>query len=224
MNRKLLLLNGSPRKGGTSYSFARTMKMIAGDAGHTAEIIHVIDHFNRKDGFDRIKAMVEESDIIASIAPLYVDALPYPAIRFFEELAGRYSAELSGKDFFAVAQSGFIDIVVMQSMLETCRFFAEETGMRWLGGLAYGGGAIIDGARLEDLGRKGRRLTTALQIALEDVFAGRKISDKAQNIMTEKFPKMLYRPLAAFLTLRVKMNCRKNKITFAELCGKPYLE
>jgi multimeric flavodoxin WrbA len=37
--KKLLLINGSPRKKGTSYSFARTIKLLAENCGNEAEII-----------------------------------------------------------------------------------------------------------------------------------------------------------------------------------------
>ena len=94
--------------------------------------------------------------------------------------------------------------------------------MNWLGGLGYGGGAIIDGALLEDLGSKGEKITAAFKLTLEDVIHGRKISSKAQDLLTLKIPKILFRPLAAFLNFKARKTAQKSGIT--DLARKYYLE
>jgi len=47
---------------------------------------------------------------------------------------------------------GFPDITRIEPLLNCCRLFAEETEMRWLGGLAFGGGPLINGAFIPALG------------------------------------------------------------------------
>lgn len=223
MNKKrLLLLNGSPRKKGTSFSFARTIKMLAEDAGHIAEVIHIIEYFNGQKSLDDLKIIILHSDIITLVAPVYVDTLPYPDIWFFEKLSSEFSNELYGKSFFAIGQCGFPDITLCQPLLESCRCFAEATGMKWLGGLGYGGGAIIDGALLENLGNRGKKITSAFKLALEDVFQGKKISSKPQDLLKVRIPKIFYRPLAAFLNHRVRKTARRYGVT--DLTRKVYLE
>ena len=223
MNKKsLVIFNGSPRKNGTSYSFALTIKKLAGDEGNTAEIIHIIEYFDGKKDFDNLKAIISQSDIIGLVTPLYVDALPYPVIWFLEKLSFELKQELSGKSFFAVSQSGFPDIRLFKPLLGSCRCFAEAVGMNWLGGLGYGGGAIIDGALMENLGKKGRKITSGFKLALEDIIQGRKISSKAQDLLTLKIPTFLFRPLAAYLNHMARSTARKEGVK--DIKRKVYLE
>jgi len=220
--KRLLLLNGSSRKNGTSFSFARTLKMLAENSGNTAEIIHVIDYFDGKEKLENLKDLILKSDIIAMVAPLYADTLPYFDIWLLEKLAGECGNELSGRSFFAVGQCGFPDITRIEPMLDTCRFFAGETGMKWLGGLAYGGGAILNGAFLENLGKKGEKITLGFKLALQDVLRGEKISSRSQELITVKIPGILYRPLAAFLNSNTRKLARKSGN--ADFAKKVYLE
>jgi hypothetical protein len=220
--KRLVILNGSPRKSGTSYSFARTIKQLAEDTGHTAEIVHIIEYFDGKKSFDSMKSTLAQHDIISVVAPLYVDTLPYPVIWFFEKLSLEMRKELRGKSFFAVGQNGFPDITLMEPLQGSCKCFAEATEMRWLGGLSYCGGAIINGELLENLGSKGRKITSGFKLALEDIFKDRQISSGAQDLLTLKIPKILYRPLAAFLNHKARITARKYGI--ADLERKVYLE
>lgn len=208
--KRLLLLNGSPRKKGTSYSFSRTIKLLAEDKGSTAEIMHVIDYFDGKEDFNHLKGLIEQNDIIAIISPLYADTLPYPDIWFMEKLARDYSHELKGKDFFAIGQCGFPDITRIEPLLESSRYFALETGMNWLGGLAYGGGAMLDGALLEDLGKNGEKLISGFKLALDSILKGKEISPEVQKLITMKIPRLLNWPLAAFLNNNAKKLAREN--------------
>jgi hypothetical protein len=208
--KKLLLLNGSSRKKGTSYSFSRTIKILAEDSGNTAEIVHVIDFFDGKEDFEHLKALIEKSDIIAMIAPLYADTLPFFDIWLFEKLADEFNHALRGKEFFAIGQCGFPDITRIEPLLNCCRLFAEETGMKWLGGLAYGGGAILNGALLEELDKKGERIILGFKLALDNILKGEKIGTNSQELLTVRIPKLLYWPLAAYLNNNARKQARQN--------------
>lgn len=220
--KRLLIFNGSPRKNKTSFSFERTIKILTEKAGNTAEIIHIIEYFDGEKNLDNLRSSILQSDIIALIAPLYVDTLPYPDIWFLEKLSSGFKNEIQGKSFFAIGQCGFPDITRCQPLLESCRCFAEEAEMKWLGGLAYGGGAILNGELLENLGKKGEKITYAFKLALEEVFQGKKISSKPQELLTIKIPKIFYRPLAAFLNHSSRKTARKYGVT--DLARKVYLE
>jgi hypothetical protein len=220
--KRMLILNGSSRKKGTSYSFSRTIKMITEEMGNNAEIIHLIDYFDGKESFEGFKNLVLQNDIIALIAPLYADALPYHNIWFFEKVINQCGNELKGKSFFAISQCGFPDITRCKPMLDECKFFAEESGMKWLGGLAYGFGSILNGAHIETLGRKGEKITLAFKLALEDVFKNQKISSKPQKMLTVRIPRILYRPLAMIANRSIKKNALKQGAK--DITAKVYLE
>lgn len=223
MNKKrIVIFNGSPRKKGTSYSFASTIKKLAEDDGNTAEIVHIIEYFDGVKDLDSLKSIISQCDIISLSTALYVDTLPYPVIWFFEKLSSEFSNELRDKSFFAVAQCAFPDVTRCEPLLGSCRCFTEATRMKWLGGLSYGGGVLIDGALLDNLGKKGKKIIFAFKLALKDVIQGKKISSQPQKLLTIKIPTILNYLMAAFMNLRIRMRARKNGVMDIE--RKVYLE
>ncbi|MFZ5989325.1 MAG: NAD(P)H-dependent oxidoreductase [Bacillota bacterium] len=220
--KKILLLNGSSRKKGTSFSFARTMKIIAEESGNTAEIVHAIDYFDGKKDLNHLADLISNSDAIAMIAPLYSDTLPYFDIWLLERLAKDYGNVLRGKSFFALGQCGFPDITRNGPLIDACRFFAEDTDMKWLGGLSYGGGPMINGALLENLGKKGEKITAGFRLAIGNILSGEIIPSKAQHMITFDVPKILYWPLVVFLNNIIKKKARENGN--ADFRRKVYLE
>jgi multimeric flavodoxin WrbA len=207
--KKLLLINGSPRKKGTSYSFARTIKLLAENCGNEAEIIHAIDYFDGKEKIEHLGGLIAQSDIVAMSAPLYADTLPYQDIWLLEKLAAECTNELKDKAFFAVGQCGFPDITRIEPLIDACRFFAEDTGMKWLGGLAYGGGPMINGSLLEEIGKKGEKITSGFKSALENILKGEKIAVSSQEMITLKVPKVMYWPLVILMNQMIKKQARE---------------
>ena len=220
--KKLVLLNGSVRKRNTSYSFARTIKQLAESGGHSAEILNVIDYFSDKEKLKDLTNKLDESDIAGLVTPMYVDWLPYIVAWLFERLAADNTDALHGKYFFAVAQCGFLDIDLLRPSLESCRFFARSTGMKWLGGLAYPGGAAINGALMEDLGKRGEAITSGFRLALDEIVLGKQIRAAAQDMITMKVPRFIYRPLTWYFNYLSKKKARKQGVT--DLSREYYLE
>lgn len=208
--KNILILNGSPRKKGTSFSFTRTLKILAEKEGCNAQIVHVIDYFDGREELENLRELIAKSDIIGLTAPLYSDALPYVDIWMLEKLADTCAKELRGKSFFAIGQCGFPDITRIEPLLEECSFFAGETGMNWLGGLAYGGGSMINGANMEDLKKKGEKITKGFKLAIDNIIRGEKIPTGAQDLITVKIPSLMYRPLAALLNSMTKKRARES--------------
>ena len=154
--------------------------------------------------------------------PMYVDTLPAPVIWFLEKLTVDCQQELKGKKLFAVSQCGFPDVTLLQPSIESCRLFAHANEMIFLGGLGYGGGAIIDGALMDNLGSKGKKLTANFKMAVDDIADGKIIQKEVQDNITIKIPKIAYWPLAAFLNYKNRKSARKLGIT--KLKGKMLLE
>jgi len=220
--KRLLLFSGSPRKKGTSYSFSRTIKMLAEDSGSTANIIHVIDYYDGKEAFEGLKGLISQSDTIAMISPLYADTLPYFDIWFLEKLKNEFINELRGKNFFAIGQSGLPDITRIMPLLDSCRLFAEEMGMKWLGGLAYGGGVMINGTLLENFGKKGQKIILGFRHAMQDILQDKRISPESQELITMRIPKLLFWPLSAYLNSNIRRQAHENGN--ADYKKKVYLE
>lgn len=219
--QEYLLINMSPRKKGTSASFLRTLLRLALEKGSAAEIVHAIDYFDGRADIADLAPVIARCDTLVLSAPLYVDGLPYPGIWFLEKLYDGFSDTLIGKGLFALGQGGFPHAELLEPLLGQCRIFAVQAGMRWYGGLGHGGGAIIDGQPLESLGKKGKRLTAALGLALEAAAAGQAIPDKAKGLFATKLPRPFLRLIAAHLNRKAKKTAARLGADFAR---RPYLE
>ncbi|MFT5873568.1 MAG: hypothetical protein ACI8WT_002515 [Clostridium sp.] len=123
-----------------------------------------------------------------------------------------------------VAQSGVFDTMMLQPLLNTCNFFTEEMDMKWHGGLRCGGGAAINGKLIENLGRRGKEIKLAFELALKDVFEGNLISPKSQKLITLKILKILYTPLAIFLNYMSNKTAKKKDLRPDDLSRKAYSE
>lgn len=215
----VLLLNGSPRKQGTSFGFASAIQSLAIAAGCTAEIQHVYDYYDGKRSLDTLRALIAGADVIGLVAPLYYDTLPGADVWLFEQLQ---TAPLAGKDFFVVGQGAYPFWTLCQPLIGACRCFAEATGMRWLGGLGYGGGVLIDGRPLSELGPKGEKLTEAFGLALTDILRGQPIGPGPQELLTINVPKILFRPFAWAMNFRIWSTARR--LGVKNFARKVYLE
>jgi len=221
-NNQFTLLVGSPRKKGTSFSFARTIQQLSAARGMQSDILFIIDYYDGKENIAGLKDILEKSDIIGLVTPMYVDTLPAPVIWFLEKLSAGFKNELKDKRFFTISQCGFPDITLLQPPLESCRFFARASGMKWLGGLGYGGGAIINGVFMEDLGKKGKTITTGFKMAVEDIIADKQVRPEVQDVLDIKVPKIAFGPMAFFLNYRTRKLAEKHGVK--KLKGKILLE
>ena len=206
---RMTLLVGSTRKKGTSFSFARTIKQLAEHRGKPTGIIYVIDYYDQHRDVSELRTVLQDSDTIGLVMPMYVDTIPAPVIWFLEKISSQFTDELAGKAMFAVSQCGFPDATLLEPSLESCRLFAISHWMDWLGGIGYGGGAIIDGTFVEELGKKGEAITRGFSLAVDDIIAGRKIRPEARELLTARVPRLAYRPLAMFLNYRSRKLAKK---------------
>ena len=147
----MLLIHGSNRKNKTSYQFAKAFESVSGQG---CDILWVHDYLGK---IRELLEIIDKHSVIVLRVPLYVDTLPAAVIEIMEDLSP-YKERLNGKGLFSLAQSGFPDETRMTPLSLTCKCFAEEMGLQWLGALVHGGGVIIDGRPISDLGKKGDRL------------------------------------------------------------------
>ena len=60
-DKKMIIFNGSPRKKGTSYSFARTIKILAKEKGSKVDIINIVEYFDKEKNFNSLHRILSES-------------------------------------------------------------------------------------------------------------------------------------------------------------------
>lgn len=194
MNKNILLLNGSTRVKGNSLHICESLEQCFINKEVNVKIESIQQHFNKKD----IKNMEEDfknTDVIGLVAPLYVDALPYPVIAFLEEIEERFGAILKNKDFFVIVQCNFPQSFRNDPVVLSCECFAKELDMKFLGGLTYGGSVVrIEGKSLEKAGKEGERMICALDWLAEDVVNNREISKEAKDLFKNDIHPLFIRP------------------------------
>jgi hypothetical protein len=139
---------------------------------------------------------VDAADLVTLAFPLYVDSLPAAVIETFERIAAHRQefAPSHRQSFNAIANCGFPEAHHCDIALKICETFARQAGFEWLGALALGGGQMINGAALAELGGKTIRIRLALNQALEKLAQGLVIPEVAREMMaTPVIPHWGYR-------------------------------
>ncbi len=120
------------------------------------------------------------ADAVVLVAPCYLDELPAVTQRLLEAVWER-RAELDGHAplFYGIAHSGFPEPIQRRAALRSMRFFAEQMGWTWMGGIGFGGTSPIDGRPLEEAGMFSRQLRKVLPLAVADIAGARPFSLEA---------------------------------------------
>ena len=202
-SKAIAIINGSTRPGKNSYIFAQSLKMIFEEKGYSADINWVMDSFRNKMVDDGLLQSIKKSRIIGVVTPLYADFLTYPLTWLIADLNEKHRDILKGKKFFGISQCAFPNWELNRPSLNALKLFADESGLKWLGGLGYGGAAFIDGKPFAELGKTGKKLLKAFELAAEAVTRGEAIPGEAQEILKIEIPRPFLRPLAWYLNRRV---------------------
>jgi len=208
----ITIINGSPRANKNSCAFARSIEKTARRKKMDTEIFWVMKSFSLKSVDPDLIESIEKSGLIIFISPLYADFITYPMVWMMEQLKKDFNNELKGKVLFGISQCAFPYWKLNIASLNAMSFFAEECGMRWYGGLGYGGAAFIDGKNLEEIGKSGRKLIKAFDSSLEFLLKNKKISFEIQKSLEIKVPRIFTRPLAWLLNKRIKKMCLKKRV------------
>jgi len=148
--------------------------------------------------FSLIK-MVNGSDIVVFIFPLYVDSLPYPVIKVMELIKEKIkkNGTLEKKRMISIVNCGFPESSQNETALRICRKFADETGFIWNGGLSMGGGGVIGGRSLKGVGRVARNVVRSLDLVSDALITGENIPEEAVKLMAKPIvPKWIYNFIA----------------------------
>jgi multimeric flavodoxin WrbA len=190
------LLVGSPKgTSSTSNSLGTFLVESLQQNGVTTEKAYICQCLGSDEKRAALLRLVDESDLIVLAFPLYVDSLPSQVIETLELIAEheKTKPELSKKSFAAIANSGFPEAKQNDTALAVCRLFAQQAGFNWAGGLAMGGGGMIAGQPLAELGGRVRNKTKALEIAAEALALGDVIPEKAVALISKLgIPRWMY--------------------------------
>ncbi len=194
---KVLLLIGSPKSTrSTSESLGTFLCDLLNEEGVTIEKMNIRKTLDSDEGINNLFEMIDTSDLIILSFPLYIDSLPAPVTKALELIANnRQGRKLSKKPkFMAIANNGFPEASQNDTALAICHCFAKEVDFEWIGGLALGMGAAINGIPLKNAGGRGRHAQVALQLTAKALIRNDPIPLEAKKtIRKPMIPSRLYR-------------------------------
>jgi len=219
---RALLLIGSPRgRRGNSGAMGFYIAGKLGAAGMET-VSFLLNPVRGGPDYSVLESEVSHADLVILFSPVYVDSLPGPVIRAMEQIAERRRGEYVGKPAFAaVVCSGFPEPRNTELALATCKLFAQETGMKWLGGLGFGMGETLGGKTPDQAGGTAFIIRWALDIASEAWAKLEEVPKSAlRSAARQRIPSWLYRFMGNW-----SWNKTAKKIGTGErMKDRPYLE
>jgi multimeric flavodoxin WrbA len=195
--KRALLLVGSPRtRNSTSGALGSYLRDQLNVANVTTETIYLHTVVNSPAKLHATVDAFDNADLVVLAFPVYVDALPAPAMRLLEHIAAHRRANPPAKAqrFAAIGNCGFPEAAHNAPALAICACFAQQAGLEWAGGLALGGGGIVAGEPLDSAGGKAEPLRAALTMAAQALARGEAIPQSAADMLAKPIiPAWLYR-------------------------------
>jgi hypothetical protein len=185
--RTLLLVGSAKKPRSTSESLGSYLMTRLAERGHETESLSVHRSHRCRDGLETLLDAVDRCDLLVLAFPLYVDSLPALLTRTLELIASRRGGRQreSRQRLVAIVNNGFPEAEQNEVALRICRRFASETGFEWAGGLALGGGEVINGRPLIDVKGMTRNVIPSLDLAADALAAGGPVPERAVRLMAK---------------------------------------
>lgn len=220
--RRVYLLVGSPRARSTSGALGDYLLDRLQDMGWQVAREQINPALRSPSRWAALLEQIGQADLVVLAFPLYVDQLPAPVIQALEQLAAWRQGQKSPPDtaFMAIANSGFPEALHSRVALQITEQFCAESGYRWVGGLALGGGGIINGMSLEEAGDRAVVLRRALDLCAAALENGEPLPGEAVDLFARPIiPHRLYRLMGDVGWLQ---SAYQNGV-LVELKSRPYL-
>jgi multimeric flavodoxin WrbA len=221
--RRSLLLVGSPKtRKSTSNSLGGYLFERLGAQGIQTKTVFLHTVLRNATKMQAMLEALDEADLVTLAFPIYVDTLPAPVTEALERIAAhRQGSEPSQRPLFtAIANCGFPEAHHCDTALAICEYFARQSGFKWAGSLALGGGQMLNGVPLVEAGGMAIRIRQSLEDTAVALAAGKAIPVSAQQMMARPvIPNLGYRAMSS---LRWLADARRYGV-LRSLRSRPYL-
>ncbi len=218
----VLVIAGSRRPKSNTGAIVRDLESRLAASGQRAAVWRIPKWSAGVEATGEAMEKLRGADVVVLVAPSYLDELPAVTQRLLEDVWER-RAELGGHAplLYGIAHSGFPEPIQRRAELRSMRFFAEQMGWTWMGGVGFGGTSPIDGRPLDEAGMFSRQLRKVLPLAAADIAAGRPFSPETVR-RSEKSPfPMPIRMIITLVNSRTRKTARDKQL---ELDTKVYAE
>jgi hypothetical protein len=232
--RRALLIVGSPKTKSSS-----TSSILGGylldrlkEWGWETEALTLRASLNRPEGEGDLLAAVNGAGLILLVFPLYADALPYLVTKALALIAAHRRADPKpfAQRLVGIVNSGFPETRQSAVALAICREFAAQTGFKWAGSLALGGGGVIGSQPLTAAKRSGppvKHVIAALEMTAAALAEGLPVPAEAVRMISKNpIPLM---PFALWRWMYVRFGGKgfekvaaKNGVSRDQMLAQPY--
>jgi hypothetical protein len=219
---RVLVIDGSRRPKSNTGAIARDLQKRLERVGSAVVLWRVPKWKAGPEATDEALEALAGADAVVLVAPVYLDELPAVTQRLLEGVWER-RAELDGHAplFYGIAHSGFPEPIQRRAELRSMRFFAEQMGWTWMGGIGFGGTSPIDGRPLDEAGMFSKQLRKVLPLAVADVAAARPLSPET-TARADKSPfPMPLRVIIALVNSRTRKTVKDQRL---DLDARVYAE
>jgi len=201
-DHKAIIVLGSSRKKKNTFVFAKAMKASFEKRGFSTELFYSIDLYR---GLTQpfIQA-INASQMICILSPLYADYMPYHLVKLLELMEAQPDLNLRGKKGFGFSQCAFPFYRLNECSVKAMALFAKQMNMDWTGSLMYGGAGLMDCESLEQMGKKGRKMIRAFDLAVEGMIQTSTVPEKSQEMLAMTIPGFLKRPVMWMINKNVR--------------------
>lgn len=106
------------------------------------------DYLRNGKDHERILNTLKDADVVVFCLPLYVDGVPSHVLSFMKEMEGFCQEKQLQLNVYVIANSGYIEGVQSEALLQIFRNFCARSGLIWGGGIGVGGGVMLNVMRI----------------------------------------------------------------------------
>lgn len=196
--KKVVIINLSPRKKGTSMMLANRCREFLSVRDYQVEILHLYPNLKN---LSALMAAINEVQSIIMVGPCYINTYPADTVYLLEELEKNRDV-LHGQDLYGIIQGGMPYVHTHESGLKMLELFAGENDLSFKGGFVIGMGAMLNGQPLDKL-LNGKKAERGFQHFLENVAKQEKSSSELYNQAQLKMPGMVYYLMAKMMNRKI---------------------
>lgn len=135
---KALIVNGSPKKKGSTSGF---LGKVIGCLLLDWKVWHASIRTQKE--FPEIFQHLQEIDVLILAVPLYVDGIPSHVIEFLQEAEKFCTENNCHFSCYVISNNGFIEGIHNQVHLKMYECWCKRAAITWGGGIGIGGGEML---------------------------------------------------------------------------------
>ncbi len=201
-DKNVTFILGSSRKKKNTFVFAKALKASYEKRGFSTDIFFSIDLYRGLT--EPFIHAVNQSRMICILSPLYADYMPFHLVKVLELIEGQPNLDLQGRSVFGFNQCAFPFYRLNECSIKSMALFTRRMKMNWMGGLMYGGAGLMDAESLEEMGKKGRRMIQAFDLAVDGMVQNGIVPEKSQKLLAMNIPGFFKRPVMWMINHHVR--------------------